>query len=205
MAKIARLQTADSMIPFEAETTHPGRVRVIVDGLSPLLTHNPESMGVSNDAKKGGRIPDPETEAEAGVYRLADGTCGIKGEAFRASLLKAAGAWKMKRSTAASRLAHVTVVQELLPLLRRDGTPISDYAIDRRRAIVVRAGIVRARPRFDEWSVDLTFQYDPILVDEPKLILNILQDAGGRVGVGDYRPGTKGWFGRFTVRSYQVL
>jgi len=209
MAKIARLKTdtapVEQMIPYSAETAKTGRLRIIVDGKSPLLTHNPESMGIAADAMKGGRIPAPDVEAEAGCYRLADGTCALKGESFRAAALGAAGAWKMKKSSARSRLAHIIVVEELVPLLRLDGTPISDYVIDKRRAIVQRQGIVRCRPRFDEWSAVFTFEYDSMLVPEPKLIVDILQDAGGRIGVGDYRPARNGWFGRFNVRAYQVL
>jgi hypothetical protein len=194
------------MTPYAAETAvKAGRLRVIVDGISPLLTHNPESMTVVKDAMKGGRVPDAEVEAEAGVYRLPSGDCGIKGESFRGALLNAAGAWKMKRSSARSRIAHVVVEEELIPLQRRDGSTITNYVIDARRAIVQRQGIIRRRPRFDEWSAAFTFQFDPALLPEPKLIVDILQDSGSRIGVGDYRPIKNGWFGRFAVRSYAIF
>jgi hypothetical protein len=146
-----------------------------------------------------------EIEAEAGVYRLPDGSCAIRGEAFRASLLAAAGAWRMKKSTARTRLAHVVVIEDLIQLCRKDNTPITDYAIDARRAIIQRQGIIRCRPRFDEWSATFTFEYDQVLVPDPKLIVDIAADAGGRIGVGDYRPSKNGWFGRYRVRSYAIL
>jgi hypothetical protein len=193
------------MVPYDSVVGKAGRLRVIVDGITALLTHNPASMGISPDAMKGGRIPAPDVEAEAGIYRMPDGTCAIKGEAFRASALAAAGAWRMKKSTARTRLAHMIVIEELIPLCRKDGRPITDYAIDSRRAIVQRQGIVRSRPRFDEWSATFTVEYDPILVTDPKLIVDILQDSGSRIGVGDYRPARNGWFGRYVVRSYAVL
>jgi hypothetical protein len=209
MPKVAQLKTKTEsdleMIPYAAESVPAGRLRVILDGVSPLLTHNPESMQISTDAKKGSRIPDEAVEAEAGVYRLPDGTCGLKGEAIRASLVGASGAWKVKRASLRSRVAHVVVVEELVPLMRRDGTPISDYVIDKRRAIVQRQGIIRRRPRFDEWSVALTIEYDPILVTEPKILVDVLNDAGNRMGIGDYRPAKNGWFGRFRVRAFKIL
>jgi hypothetical protein len=210
MAKVTRLksesETGIEMIPYATEMARSGRLRVIVDGITPLLTHNPASMGTSSpDAMKGGRIPAPDVEAEAGVYRMPDGTCAIRGECFRASPLAAAGAWRMKKSTARTRLAHMVVVEDLIPLCRKDGTPITDYAIDARRAIIQKQGIIRHRPRFDEWSATFTIEYDPVLVPDPKLIVDILQDAGGRIGVGDYRPAKNGWFGRYRVRSYAVL
>ena len=161
MAKITALKTEPTieMIPYAADTARSGRLRVTVDGITPLLTHNPASMGVGADAMKGGRIPEPEVEAEAGVYRLPDGTCAIRGEAFRASPLAAAGAWRMKKSTARTRLAHMVVIEDLIPLCRKDGTPITDYAIDARRAIIQRSGIIRCRPRFDEWSATFTIEF----------------------------------------------
>jgi hypothetical protein len=208
-AKVMALKSEDEimMIPYATDVMRAGRLRVIVDGVGSLLTHNPASMSVSSgsDAMKGGRIPMPEDEAEAGVYRLEDGTCGIRGDAFRASALAAAGAWRMKKSTARTRLAHMVVIESIIPLCRKDGKSISDYAIDGRRAIIQKQGIIRHRPRFDEWSATFTIEYDPVLVPDPKLIVDIFADAGGRIGVGDYRPARNGWFGRYRVRSYAVL
>lgn len=187
---------------YNASTTKFGRIRIIVVGKVPLLTHNPESMNVVAEAKKGGRIPPPEVEAEAGAYRLPDGTCAGRGEGYRLGLLGAGGAWKIKRLSARSILAHVIVVEELLPILRLDGTPVSDYVIDARRAIVQGQGIIRHRPCFNEWMMIPTFEYDPVLINnKPELIVDILADAGNRFGVGDYRPR----FGRYNVKGYQIL
>jgi hypothetical protein len=210
MAKIAQLKIdsgaiEQEMIPYSAQTTKAGLIRIIVDGKTPLLTHNPESMNIIKEATKGSRIPPPEIEAEAGCYRTSDGTCALKGESFRGAELAAASAYRIKKASLRYAFAHIIVLEELVPLMRRDGTPISDYVIDKRRAIVQRQGIIRCRPRFDEWSAMFTFQYDPIIVTDSKLIVDVLQDAGGRIGVGDYRPARNGWFGRFNVRAYQVL
>ena len=56
--------------------------RVVFIGISPLMTHNPASMQTQRRGK-GKEIPSPEVEAEAGTYRLEDGSCGIPGIAFR--------------------------------------------------------------------------------------------------------------------------
>jgi hypothetical protein len=89
--------------------------------------------------------------------------------------------------------------------MRHDGTPIKDYIIDRRRAIIQRNGIIRCRPCFPEWSCTFTIEYDPELIGkEPKIIADVLQDAGNRIGVGDFRPSRNGPFGRFKVRNYAL-
>jgi hypothetical protein len=190
-------------IKVEAADQQIARLSITVDGIKPLLTHNPASMGQSSGAKRGSRVPEAADEAEAGTYRLDDGTCAIKGDAFRAAILGAAGAWKAKgKTTMKSHLSHILIVEELVALLHRDGTPITSYEIDERRAIVGKAGILRHRPRFPEWSAMFTVEYDTVLVPGPDIILQITNDAGARIGVGDYRPQKNGPFGRFAVRDY---
>lgn len=174
-----------------------------VVGLSPLLTHNPASMGAPKaQGTKGSNIPTPEDEAEAGAYRLPDGQCAIPAISFRSAIIEAAGAWKAsgRRSSMRTILSHLEIQDELLPLWHpEDGSPLNHYVIDRRRARVQKAGILRCRPRFDRWSVTFTLVYDELLLTQPEILKDIATDAGRRFGVGDYRPQTKGWFGRFAV------
>ena len=105
-----------------------------------------------------------------------------------------------------SRLSHIVVIEELVQLIDPDdGTPLASYVIDARRAIVAKQGIVRRRPRFDKWGARFVIEYDPILVTDAKLIVDIAADAGGRIGVGDFRPSRNGWFGRYDIISYKLL
>ena len=106
--------TKAEMIPYSNSTAiSTGRVIITVDGIKPLLTHNPQSMGQSKGPGKGSRIPESDVEAESGVYRMDDGSCAIKGEAFRMSGLSVSGDWKTKgRKTMKGQLAHIVVVEE---------------------------------------------------------------------------------------------
>jgi hypothetical protein len=180
-----------------------------VVGISPLLTNNPEGMTLAKPrAKKGQQVYDPAVEAENGVYRTADGACCIKGIAFRSAILSAASAFKVKRFvTMKSLLSHIIVLQELCPLSNpQDDKPITSYEIDRRRVIVGKGGIVRARPRFNHWAAAFTIAFDRSLIDEGSLptFADVVNDGGNRFGVGDYRPECSGWFGRFAVKDYAV-
>jgi hypothetical protein len=54
--------------------------------------------------------------------------------------------------------------------------------------------------------VAFEFIYDSDLLpdDEPTirtLFTSVLNDAGNRIGLGDYRPQKTGWFGRYQVRE----
>lgn len=177
--------------------------RIEIEGIKPLLTHNPTAMQATKGGK-GNQIPDPDDEAEAGTYRLSDGTCALPGAGFRAALLGAAGAWKgaRARSTMKSAIAHIEVIEELAALTLRDGTPIKNYTIDKRRVLLQgKNGVVRCRPRFEEWCAAFTVEYDELLLPKPEILIDIANDAGRRMGIGDFRPQKNGPFGRFKVRE----
>lgn len=57
-----------------------------------------------------------------------------------------------------------------------------------------KARVLRTRPRFDTWAVSCVVTYDASIFNERDL-REILEVAGQKVGLGDYRPR----FGRFRV------
>jgi hypothetical protein len=141
-------------------------------------------------------------EAEAGTYRLEDGSCGIPGIAFRNGIVQAGSAWRQPRGRAsmAPLLEHIDVEEILVPLCTADGSPVTSFEIDVRRAMVQRQGILRARPKFREWGGHFTIVYDEALIHDPAILRDIAADAGTRIGVGDYRGGgKKGSFGRYAI------
>lgn len=64
---------------------------------------------------------------------------------------------------------------------------------------------IRVRPRFDKWSVKGTLHVTEDSLTEP-VMLDILNLAGDRCGLGDWRPSTKtpGPYGRFSVTLKKV-
>ena len=101
-----------------------------------------------------------------------------------------------------SAIAHIEVLEEIAPLSLRDGSPVNSYTIDRRRVLLQgKNGVIRARPRFDEWCAEFTVEYDDLLLPKPEILIEIANDAGRRMGIGDFRPQKNGPFGRFVVRQ----
>lgn len=70
--------------------------------------------------------------------------------------------------------------------------------VDQRTCVVQRRTVVRTRPIFHEWSVVVTLSYDAAQIDEATLLCSA-RDAGGRVGIGNFRPSCGGHFGTFDV------
>lgn len=176
-----------------------------ITGLSALLMHNPASMIRPGD-KKGlstKQIPSPEKEAELGCYRNGKGQFYLQAIAFRGSIINPGGGAsgrKIGKSTANSRCAAGISINEKFDkcvlLNPRTGKPIKKYTIDTRRAVIQRNGIMRSRPRFEEWGCDLTFDIDTDFVTKEQVV-ELLNISGRVAGVGDYRPQKKGWFGKY--------
>jgi len=62
--------------------------------------------------------------------------------------------------------------------------------------------INRVRPRLDNWELSLVLEYDDTLLTEQQL-RKIVDDTGQRVGLLDFRPEKKGYFGRFVVVHWE--
>ena len=71
--------------------------------------------------------------------------------------------------------------------------------VDRRSVKVGTSKVIRTRAVFPEWSLRVAAEHDPEVAD----LFHIRQwaeIAGGRIGLGDYRPQRGGLFGRFEAR-----
>ena len=175
-------------------------------GTTPLLTHNPAGM-IRRDVSSGMKrkaIPTAEDEAAGGVYYLPDKRIAFPAQGCRNSLVDGGQGMKIGRSGANKVLdVSVFVTTELVPILDPDTLqPISGYEIDVRRVVVVGGGIMRARPKFPRWCIDVELEYDESV--NKAIIVEAFEQAGRKVGLGEHRPkapkGKGGPFGRYTVK-----
>lgn len=176
-------------------------ISITLNGLSPLLMHNPQGMTRTNDSMNRKTIPTPEDEAEKSLYILPDNNLFVPAVAVRNCMLGGAKGYRIgKKSAVAILSGAVLMVDEAFPLYR-NGKPISnkDYTIDVRRAVVQRQGITRARARIEiPWQLECAFDLNENLANLDN-IETAMNAAGQIVGLLDYRVEKKGWFGRFEV------
>lgn len=80
------------------------------------------------------------------------------------------------------------------------------FEVDSRSVVIPSTGgrIMKHRPRLDNWKLDFTLLLDTKMFTEKTLRL-IVDDAGSKVGLGDFRPERKGFFGRFVVTSWKHI
>jgi hypothetical protein len=80
------------------------------------------------------------------------------------------------------------------------------YVVDSRPVVIpaTKGRVLRHRARFEKWTLDFTIEFDSTLLKESEL-RRVVDDAGSRVGLLDFRPERKGSFGRFVVTRWRAI
>ena len=177
-------------------------IRLRITGISPLLMNNPESMGGGPSKGLGTKkIPTPEEESAAKVYRNGDGQLYFPADGLRNGIIKKAcpGRRIGKRYASAIVPGALFLTQEKLLLIHpKTHKPITKYEIDIRRCVVQGQGVRRARPKIMKWGGIVTYEFDPDFLPGDTVV-ELQSIAGKLAGLGDYRPQCGGPFGRYTV------
>ncbi len=172
------------------------RIKTKIKGISPLLMHRFPLEPVQAIGKKS-----KEEQAEIAAYRDEEtGELYIPGVAIQRAFIAAATYSKGKgRASLQKPVAACVFVDP-----DQCGLGTKDYKIDARAVVVpaTRGRIVRYRPRLDTWEIAFSIDYDPELLTEQQL-RTVVDDAGARVGLLDFRPEKKGPFGRFMVTVWE--
>jgi hypothetical protein len=184
-------------------STKPQIVTFRVIGVSPLLQNNPANfIGVSGGDDLGGskKKYDDAEEATLRVYKDEEGNFYHPTQAFIKSMLRAVTGKKFGKVSAPGVIrSAVFIVEPHSIILDGKGNPATKYTIDRQPCVVGNARILRCRPCWNDWQMDVVFDMDTALISEMQLC-DALSLAGRTVGIGDYRPEKGGGFGRFKVK-----
>jgi hypothetical protein len=188
------------------------QVTITCTGSTPLLMNRltPETLeSIRTKAKKSKSASRPETprdEAAPKVYQTKDGAPYLPTENLLACLI-AAGQFvrldgKRQVSTAKSTVlpAFLTLDDMYIPLLDAPAGKVPAWEVDVRPGRNPNGGeaVCLCRPRFDKWcfTVQASVDLDEV---ELRIVRELFDIAGKRIGLGDFRPQRKGMFGRFQV------
>lgn len=178
------------------------KIIVGIEGLTPLLMHNPAGMSRGGGGRK--LIPPPEEEAAAGRYLMPDGkTLALKADHIHQCVIVGSQGYRLRGRE--SVVPYISGSLEIVPDLISLGT--TKYTVDVRRAVVKKDGVLRARPLIWPWKATFELHYDEEVFAEVFLgeVLRdqIFKRAGRAVGLLEYRPAKRGKFGRFYVVRWQ--
>jgi hypothetical protein len=173
-------------------------VEITIKGKAPLLQHRfPEEEHGEHKVRKKTQNYDPKEEAKKALYLDEKGMIYQPAEHIQGALVKAGVSFKFEGKKTYKDLmkSGIIVEPDAIPLHKKTWDEI-----DKRPVVINRARVIRYRPMFNEW--ELTFRIT--VLDESialPLLKEILDYAGNRVGIGDYRPK----FGRFIVTKFEEL
>lgn len=181
------------------------RVEVKIRGLTPLLMNKLNIESLQSKSRRRTETYDPKVEAEKSAYiDVIDGRrqLYIPCEAVYSMIINTAKQYRVRRTSLSSLLAGtIRIEPEKIPL----GT--DKYEIDLRAVVIQKQRVLKARAKVPNWAATFYIVYDSERLPEGihETLKTILEDAGTRMGLLDYRPQHKGWFGTFTVESFKPL
>ena len=183
-------------------------LQITIQGTTPLLCNrftDPDqhkASGGSRSSIANDATPAVE-EAEESLYKDEEGNTGIPGPNVLRCFIDAGKFFKVGRSKVTTQKSSLVTaaagINEIfLPILSK-----SDWKVDTRPVRIPATGgrILRHRACFDDWSLEMSLVLNEGII-APKMFREIVDTAGTHIGLGDFRPDTKGPFGRFVVTAW---
>lgn len=188
---------------------------VTIHGITPLLMNRfteAAEQAVSNVNRTvfRGDKGTPRDQASPKRYCNAQNELLIPGPNLFRSIIEAGRFIKNGKSKlttmATSLVPSFSSLDELECYLHdREGKRTTHFEVDSRAVVIPATGgrIMAHRPRVDDWFVSFSLTFDESEVDE-KLMRQLVDYAGSKIGVGDFRPSRKGPFGKFKVTNWAL-
>lgn len=182
-----------------------GEIRVTLKGLTPLLMNklSPESLQTKSRRK----IANVDLEKQAEQSAYIDVVNGkrqlyIPNYTIYAMIVNTAKQYRARRIPLSRLLAGTIRVEPEKISLGTD-----KYEVDVRPVVIQKSRVLKARAKIPEWKITFTLIYNKKFLPEgiADTLKTILEDAGVRTGLLDYRPQHMGWFGTFEVEKFEVL
>ena len=178
------------------------KVKVTIQGTTPILFNRFRDVAIEGKSKRrtGAMV---ESEIEDKLYKDKDGNTYIPSVYLKNCIVEASKQFKIvgKGKSTYSKIVASTVDVEPFAII----LDAEKYDIFRISAVnpMTKGRMMTERPKYDKWSAS----FELILNDEQvdvTVINEILESAGKYVGIGDWRPQTKGMFGKFMITSFKT-
>lgn len=166
--------------------------KVEISGISPLLQHRfaseePVSRRTVNNY-------DNNELVKKALYTDGDGNIVQPAIHIEACMIKAASSFRFqgKKTFKDVFKSGVFVHPELI--LHQN----QHWVMDEKPVVINKSRIIRARPRFDDWSLEFEIEITDERITHTMLQM-ILSEAGKYHGIGDFRPR----YGRFEIKRFE--
>jgi hypothetical protein len=181
-------------------------------GITPLLLNKFTdeaaimASGGTRGASAGAERKTPLDICESKLYRGLDGGLIIPQPNLLRSLVDGGRFHKVGKKQVTTKeesmmFACVDIEDAEIPLIHK-----APWKVDTRPVVIpsTKGRILAHRPMFDDWRLEFTVQLDPSILG-PGIFRKIVDDAGKRIGLGDFRPARKGPYGKYRVDHWQIV
>ena len=187
-------------------------IEITISGTSPLILNkftDAAAMASTNGSRSSaaaGSRGTPREIAEGKLYYGVDGGFIIPSPNLLRCLVDGGSFFKAGRKQITTKaesmlFSCLDINAAEIPLQHEQ-----PWTVDTRAVVIpaTKGRILAHRPRFDDWRLVFTAGLDTSIVQE-SLLREIVDAAGQRIGLGDFRPARKGPYGRFRVDSWKVV
>jgi hypothetical protein len=178
-------------------------IEVEVTGISPLLQHRYPLENSEEPKAKAKNKQQNEDNVEQSLYRMPDGTIYQPAIHFISTMKRAGSKYQVPGQ---GKATYKNIVGSGAVIVTPEAIPhrIQEWEIDVRPVVIksTKGRIPRKRPVLKSWALRFSIEYDPDEIS-PATIKELLEYAGRRVGIGDFRPECGGPFGRFMVTQFK--
>jgi hypothetical protein len=185
------------------------QIEVTIKGTTPLLM-NRFSDAAQQSATNGTRVAavgdrgTPREQAETRLYTGHDGNPMIPQPNLFRCIIDAGKFFKAGKSKVTTQKSSMIPACVEINGIELQLTSPEPWDVDTRAVRIPSTGgrILCHRPCFNDWSLTFSVSVDTELMSA-KMFRDIVDAAGKRVGLGDFRPDCKGPFGKFVVTRWE--
>lgn len=187
-------------------------IQISITGVTPLICNRftdaqaQKASGGTSSSSTVAERKSPQAIAESKLYIGLNGKimvpqpnllrCVIDGGAFHK-----AGRKQITTKSESMLFSCLDIEAAEIPIIYKQ-----PWKVDTRAVVIpsTKGRILTHRPMFDDWRLEFEVRLDPSILS-PGLLRQIVDDAGSRIGLGDFRPARKGPYGRFRVDRWEVI
>lgn len=169
---------------------------ITIVGKSPLISHrfadSQKQDMLARQMKRAAKpreAKDPERDFEESIYRTKDGRPGFPASGIKKACVEACRYLDITMTWAKGAFY---ILGDIIPIngepqMREDVVRLNGKTAD-----------IRYRAEYPEWSMTFRVLHNPDIIT-PEGIVNLIENAGFYVGIGDWRPQKLGIYGMFEV------
>ena len=185
------------------------QINITIDGLTPLICNrftDAAAESASNGSRGSSAGQDrgtPQAICESKLYIGLDGQPMIPQPNLMRALVEGGrftkiGKSQITTSKSTQLYSCVDIAGAEIPIQHTQ-----PWKVDTRAVRIPSTGgrILAHRPMFDDWQLSFEVELDEQIIGE-KIFRQVVDDAGKRIGLGDFRPACKGPYGKFVVISW---